>query len=131
MMQDQTFKSVEASEMINIWALEKNLEIKALLVRLTNVIDTQAMMIIHSSPEEYNAIGLAKPDEPDIWAYVYTFGQAPDCYGIHLQFPKLPDNRVDGAIDARENVTFEALLDILITHLDIPAAAIHREFDAN
>lgn len=114
---------------MNIWALAKEDALKALLIQLMQVIDQQAIKVIDPTPEDKTSIGLAKPDEPAIWAYVYTYGQRPAHYGVHLQFPHLPDNQVDGAIDAQENVSFTALVDILITHLEIPASAIQFNAD--
>ena len=105
---------------MNVWTLDKDLALKALLVRLTNHFSEDVMLVIDPTPEDSSSIGLAKPDEPEIWAYVYTYGQTDEHYGIHLQFPKLPDNEVDGVIDAQENVSFEQLIELLAMHLDIP-----------
>ncbi|ALG66523.1 hypothetical protein [Beggiatoa leptomitoformis] len=104
---------------MNIWAVNKTEDIKKLLIMLTSQLGKEAFDISERWQTDLSAVGLCKRGDPSLVAYIYTHGQEPDKYGVHLLFPELPDVNTRGIIDAKENVTFEQLLDIVAIHLDI------------
>ncbi len=104
---------------MNVWTLDKSEELKKLLIMLTSQLGKEAFVLSERWQTDFTAVGLCKPDEPELVAYIYTHGQAADRYGVHLLFPELPDVDTRGIIDARENVSYEELLDILMIHLEI------------
>ena len=72
---------------LNIWALPKQRTIKLLLFQLQEKLAQGNFSLADTGGKEYYAISLVKPDEPEVRAYVYTYGQLKDLYGIHLEYP--------------------------------------------
>ncbi|EIJ41396.1 hypothetical protein BegalDRAFT_0477 [Beggiatoa alba B18LD] len=104
---------------MNVWALNKTEDIKKLLIMLTSQLGKEAFELSERWQDDLSAVGLCKRGDPSLIAYIYTHGQETDRYGIHLLYPDLPDVDTRGIIDAKENVKFEQLVDLIIMHLEI------------
>lgn len=106
--------SLAVKKPLNVWALDKSVELKLVLLELFNRYGEENFLL-HLHRGQYQAIELSTRQQPDVSAYIYTIAQQPDRYGIDLKFPMAENNLVG----ANENFTLESLFSILITHLEI------------
>lgn len=102
---------------MNIWALDKDISIKHLLLLLSDCIGSQRFVISLEPALDDMAIRIHKPDEPDISAYLYTYGQDEAHYGVHLEFPLLTATETGKTVEMQEDLDFDQLVDVLQVHL--------------
>jgi len=102
---------------VNVWALQKDQSIKHVLVLLQTHLGSHQFLVEDSSTLDTRAVFLQHRDDPDYRAYLYTLGQEPNRYGLHLEYPEAMRNI--RLIDAYENLPLRSLLDILAVHFDI------------
>ena len=102
---------------MNIWALGKDLSIKHLLLLLTESLGQQSFAIRDEGELDAMSIRIYKPDEIDMSAYLYTYGQDEERYGVHLEYPPLAETAMSKSIEMQENLDFEQLLAVLQVHL--------------
>jgi hypothetical protein len=100
-------------------ALHKYRSIASLLNRLDGPIAARQLAIGQGWRDDEQAIGFYKPEEPQLASYIYTHGQPPGCYGIHLEYPDLGNNDRGNAPLVCENVKLERLLDLLSMHFGL------------
>ena len=108
--------------MINIWALEKHESIKLVLILLNEKIGPDNFVIVEDQGLDARAIRLAKPNENDISAYLYTYGQNEERYGVHLELPDLAESDISNTAEIYENLNFSRLADMLCVHFDVVPA---------
>ena len=102
---------------MNIWAIDKDLSIKHILLLLNNHLGEGSFLLDEKSSVDNKAIYLNHPGDPGYRAYLFTNGQQAERYGLHLEYP---DSVVNGnLIDAYENLKLIPLLNILAVHFDI------------
>lgn len=101
---------------MNIWALDKDLRIKHLLLLLSERLGSQSFAIDAASTDTM-AVRIYKPDEQDMSAYLYTYGQDADRYGVHLEYPLLVGTATSKTIEMQEDLDFEQLVAVLQVHL--------------
>jgi len=102
---------------MNIWALDKDLSIKHVLLLLSECLGTQGFCINDEPGLDAMAIRIYKPGEQDMCAYLYTYGQDEEHYGIHLEYPSLDETAVAKSIEMQEGLDFEQLVAVLQVHL--------------
>lgn len=102
---------------MNIWALDKDLSIKHLLLLLSECLGRQSFGIRDEDDLDAMAIRIYKPDEADLSAYIYTYGQDDERYGVHLEYPPLAETALSKNIEMQEDLDFEQLLAVLQVHL--------------
>jgi hypothetical protein len=66
------------------------------------------------------ALGLAKPSEPGLAAFVFTYGQDAGRYGVHLEYPDQVQALQSGVPLSYENLELGRLIEVLALHFDIP-----------
>ena len=110
----------------NIWALDKDVEIKHLLLMLVKAFGTESIDIQDRRDGDALAITLCKADEPEIQAYIYRHGQAPNHFGVHLEFPRLDAINMSDTEIIRENITWERLTEMLGAHfgMEVPKTGV-------
>lgn len=103
----------------NIWALQKDLSIKHLLLMLVETFGKEQLDI--PAPEEGHPCSIMLTNFPagDLFAYIYTYGQAVEHYGIHLEYPSLADSQRFDTTEILEDLSYERLVEILAVHFDI------------
>ena len=101
---------------MNVWALDKDLSIKHLLLLLESEFDPNSYNIDIDTPTDPCAIFLSHNEEPAMRAYIFTLGQNAEKYGVHLEFPM--QYQPVSLMESYENLSFKALADILEVHLD-------------
>jgi hypothetical protein len=69
-----------------------------------------------------SSVFLHHKNHADYRAFVYTFSQPPNRFGVHLEYPDLAIS--SNLFEAQENITFKYLVDMLAAHFDI--AEIHH-----
>ncbi len=97
---------------MNIWALKKDIPLKVLLLELKqrhNIFNLN----LNTAEKNFQAIEIFLPDNPSLSAYVYTFGQNPNSYGIDLRYPITTHN----IVGENENLSLDQALDIIAIHL--------------
>lgn len=101
---------------INIWALDKDSGIRHLLLLLREQLGEGAFFIDQHRVCDRCAIVLRHPRDPEINAYLYTFGQRQGHYGLHLEYPS-----EDGVerFEVEENLRLATLVDLLAVHFDV------------
>jgi hypothetical protein len=104
---------------MNIWALEKDESIKLLLLLLTEQLGQNNFLIDESQELDPRAIRLLKADEQGISAYLYTYGQEPEHYGVHLELPVLVERSRSDDMEIHEGIHLERLVDMLCVHFDV------------
>ncbi len=102
---------------MNIWALKKDIVIKHLLLLLVQSFGEDAFELIVEK-EVDKAVRLIKQGDNSLSVYIYSYGQNPDCYGVHLEYPDLKETSLNNTLDIYDNVDYMTLCDLLQTHLD-------------
>ena len=97
---------------MNVWAIDKDTSLKLLLLELVHRLGENALAI-NTQETHFQAIELCALDDPKLAAYIYTFAQAPNRYGIDLKYPIAHHN----IIGEHENLPPENIIDIISTHL--------------
>ena len=101
----------------NIWSLEKDLSIKTLLVLLQQEFGEGAFIVDTDTPTDFCAIFIHHLQNPAVRAYLFTVGQQPEYYGVHLEFPL--ESASANLLESYENLTLKNLTEMLSVHLDL------------
>jgi hypothetical protein len=102
---------------MNIWALDKDLRIKHLLLLLSDRLGAQSFAISTEPVVDAMSVRIFKPGEADLSAYLYTHGQDEERYGVHLEYPVITEISLSKSIEMQEGLDFEQLVDLLQMHL--------------
>lgn len=97
---------------LNVWAINKDMPLKLLLLELVHRFGENTLAL-NTKEQNFKAIEICLVDDPNLSAYVYTFGQDNGCYGIDLKYP-IPVNNIIGE---NENKNLDQVIDIVSTHL--------------
>lgn len=101
---------------MNIWALDKDLTIKHLLLLLAQEFGTRDTFLLDVEQLHPKAVRIGSTASPAT-AYIYTYGQAEHRYGLHLEYPHNDEGNISEQEDMYEDVGFEKLLEMLRVHL--------------
>lgn len=104
---------------MNIWALDKDESIKLLLLLLSQQLGASNFVIDDRQDLDPRAVRLLKADKKGISAYLYTYGQDSDTYGVHLELPVHRERNRSNDIEIFEGISIERLVDILCVHFDL------------
>ena len=108
---------------MNIWALEKDTSIKHLLLLLAQQFQDGCYEIIDNPSDDKRAIRLANSTAASVQLYIFTYGQEEDSYGVHIEYPNLEETNYSDTLEIHENVSFNRLLSIITTNLEIPVTS--------
>ncbi|MGZ4981660.1 MAG: hypothetical protein ACXV74_11100 [Methylobacter sp.] len=97
---------------MNVWAINKDIPLKLLLLELVHRYGENTLAL-NNREQHFQAIDLCIVNEPDISAYIYTFGQNAGHYGIDLKYPISAHN----IVGENENLTLDQIMEILSIHL--------------
>ncbi len=97
---------------MNVWAIKKALPLKVLLLELVHRYG-ENKLALNNQESHYQAIELSTLTDPSLSAYIYTFGQHAERYGIDLRYPITAHN----IVGENENLTLDQVIDIIEIHL--------------
>lgn len=103
----------------NIWALDKDLAIRHLLLMLSERFAEGCFKIGNVVEFPQSAIRLHSPDNPALSVYLYTHGQEEERYGVHLEYPQLAETPVNNTVEMLENVSLDRLAELLAMHFGV------------
>jgi hypothetical protein len=109
----------------NIWALDKDLAIRHLLIMLNERFPEGCFEIGDVVEFPRSAIRLHAPGNPALSVYLYTHGQEEDRYGLHLEYPQLSETPVNNTVEMLENVSLDRLAELLAMHFGVAEQAEH------
>lgn len=104
---------------VNIWASNKDISIKHLLLMLADQFEEGSYQIVESSLDDERAIRLTNPLATGAQLYIFTYGQQEECFGVHIEYPNLVETNYSDTLQIHENISFDALVDLLVTHLEL------------
>lgn len=102
---------------LNIWSLEKDINIKNLLLRLKTHLVWKDLRVICRDEEDNSSIRLTSANPSATELYIYCYGQSEDHYGVHIEFPDINENNYGDTLEIHENMTFEQLLNLIEINL--------------
>lgn len=111
-----------ANPRVNIWALKKDQNIKSMLLRLHSHLGANTFIIEEDDDLHACGVFVRHLQNADFRAFIFTFGQKPNRYGIHLEYPDLATS--GNLFEAHENIALKSLVEMLAVHFDI--AQIHH-----
>jgi len=80
----------------NIWRLDKDPLIKAVLLMLAEKAGSDSFIIIEPDKLDNRAVRIASGCNPELLsAYIYTYAQREQHLGLDLEFPYLIETRAD------------------------------------
>ena len=97
---------------MNVWAINKDIPLKLLLLELVHRYGENTMGL-NNREQHFKAIDLCALNDPKLSAYIYTFGQNAGLYGIDLRYPISAHN----IVGENENLTLDQIIEILSIHL--------------
>lgn len=99
---------------MNVWAIDKDVNLKHVLLELVHRYGENTFGL-EASETHFQAVEIFLRTQPSLRAYIFTFSQARDRYGIDLFFP-MSQSEIVGE---NEELTFEHLLTIIETHFNV------------
>lgn len=102
----------------NLWSLAKDRQLRAALLKLQRRLGPGRFALSDRRCEHAGAVVLCKPDQPEVFAYLYCFGQDEGQFALHLEYPQFADAPPVGA-SIHEDLTLNRVEDLLRVHLDI------------
>jgi hypothetical protein len=97
---------------MNVWAIEKDMPLKVLLLELVHRYGENTLAL-NGKESHFQALDICQPGIPTLSAYIYTFGQSPGRYGLDLRYPISAHN----SVGEHENLTLEQILEAVSIHL--------------
>lgn len=97
---------------MNVWAINKDIPLKLLLLELVHRYG-ENILALNNQVQHFQAIEVSTVNDPNISAYIYTFGQDAGCYGIDLKYPISTNN----IVGEHENLSLDQIIETLSTHL--------------
>ena len=70
--------------------------------------------------DDERAIRLTNSLQTGAELYIFTYGQKEGYYGVHIEYPDLQETNYSDTIEIHENISFDGLVSIMITNLEIP-----------
>lgn len=104
---------------MNIWSLFKHRSIKLMLFKAQQQLSLTNISIEDEDNIDFFSIALIKQNQPEVRAYVYTYGQAQEMYGIHLEYPWFIENEFNDVIQVYEDLTLNQIVNTLATHFEV------------
>jgi len=104
---------------MNIWSLDKHKSLKLLLLKLDNQLGFKKIRFARDEDDDFLTVMLVKPDQPDVRAYIYTYGQLDNFYGIHLEYPWFIENEFNDSILVYENLSMQQVINSMATHFEV------------
>ncbi|GAB1257730.1 hypothetical protein NBRC116494_22320 [Aurantivibrio plasticivorans] len=104
-------------DMPNIWALDKHMGIKSLLLVLVDHLGEASFKININETVNRQAIYIEHPECEGLRAYLYNYGQEQNCYGAHLEFPDVGGET--SIYNTFEGLSVAQLSSMLASHFDI------------
>ena len=104
----------------NIWSLDKDSDIKAILILLQHEVGPNGFMLL--APELLNekAVRIVfPPTQRELSVYLYSYAQREKHYGLDLEFPYLIESQNDDQTIRINDLTAEEVLVAIINHLEI------------
>jgi hypothetical protein len=98
---------------LNIWALDKDISIKHLLLLLLQERIDVSCYIHDEHDMDSRAVRLSNPEEPGYSVYIYTYGQDHEKYGVHLEYANIDDSTVKDTVEEFDNISFDRLVELL------------------
>jgi hypothetical protein len=108
---------------MNIWALDKDISIKHLLLLVDGAIPALTYQLDTNDGLDSKAVRLTSNDA-SVSVYIYTYGQDHERYGVHLEYPDVANRNtgtspVDPLGEEYDNLSFAQLLSILQVQLSL------------
>jgi len=112
----------------NIWTLDKDLSIRAILIMLQQVVGPEGFLLLNEEQLNEKAVRIisnATRDELSayvyvyVYVYVYSYAQREGRYGLDLEFPFLIETRADDQTIRLNDLTTEEVVEKIIQHLEI------------
>ncbi len=97
---------------MNVWAINKDMPLKLLLLELVHRYGENTLAL-NTREQHFQAIELCTLNDHSLSAYIYTFAQGPERYGIDLKYP-IPAHNIVGE---NENLTLDQTIEIISIHL--------------
>ncbi|MGR9014897.1 MAG: hypothetical protein ACU83U_14775 [Gammaproteobacteria bacterium] len=97
---------------MNVWSINKDIPLKLLLLELVHRYGENTLAL-NNQEQHFQAIDLCRVNDPSLSAYIYTFGQRAERYGIDLKYPISTNN----IVGETEDQTLDQIIEILSTHL--------------
>lgn len=104
---------------MNIWALDKDIDIKHLLLMLEEQFEDGGYTIVNNPGDGQQAVRLMSPTAGDVQLYVFTYGQQKDHYGVHIEYPDLQETNYRDTVETHDNISFDALVSLMVTNLEL------------
>lgn len=112
---------------MNIWALDKDVTIKHLLLLLMEYFSDKDFKIEDSGELPATAVRLRSRDNPTLSAYLFTHGQPEDRYGLHLEYPVFAESNVGDSVEMLEYLELDRLMEFLALHFGILSGNRRRQ----
>ena len=100
---------------MNIWALDKHDSIRCLLLMLQQSFGAEQIRILESGCLHPKAIRIGEQGGPAT-AYLYTYAHEEGHYGLHLEYPYLPESNISELEDMYEELEYDSVVAMLQVH---------------
>jgi hypothetical protein len=101
----------------NLWGLKKDISIKHLLLLLQQDMGKDGFTLISADQLDNYSIRLGST-LTTATAYLYTYGQRADRYGLDLEYPVNVERDITQQEQSYEDLRYDWLLEILKQHLE-------------
>ncbi len=102
---------------MNIWAIDKDVSIKLLLLLLNERLGSFKDIVLDEAGLDFKSVRIWRKGEPLVRAYIYTYGQERGTYGLHLEFPIHEESDISSSMDIYEGIAPDDLVEMLLVHL--------------
>lgn len=100
---------------MNVWALDKDISIKHLLLMLSHENGKYEYYLIDGETLHPQSVRIAS-NSSEGSAYIYTYAQNEERYGLHLEYPQDSQLSLSSQEDIYENLDYKSLLEMLKVH---------------
>jgi len=103
----------------NIWSLNKDRNIKALLLLLEQRVGSDHFRILEDSLH-LQAIRITPlVEHPEVSVYIYCYAQSPGHFGVDLEYPLLIEREANDQTEHFNELDENKALEIIIMHLGL------------
>lgn len=104
----------------DLWRLQKDPALKSLLLRLQERVGSDAFLLLDEEGLSNQAVRITTKESCRVLAaYIFTYSQKPQHYGLDLEFPYLIETRADDQTIFLENLRQGEVIEHLIQHLEM------------